>query len=145
MLSRVQLFGAGWTAAHQSSLSITISWSLLKLMSFELVMPSNHLILFVPFSLLQSFPALGSFPMSQFFASGGQIIKASVQHHSFQWISRTDFFKIDWLDILALQGTLKSFLQHHSLKASTLRRSAFFIILLSYSYMTTGKTTALTI
>ena len=81
-----------WTAARQASLSITNSWSLLKLMSIESVMPSNHLILCFPFSSrLQSFQTSGSFQMSQFFTSGGQSIEFQLQHQSFQWIFRTDF------------------------------------------------------
>ena len=91
-LSHVQVFATPWTAACQASLSITISWNLLKLMSIELVMPSNHFILCCPLSSrLQSFPESGSLPTSQFFESGGQSIGASVQHQSLQWIFRTDF------------------------------------------------------
>ena len=91
-LSHVQLFATPCTASYQASLFITISQSLLKLMSIELVMPSNHLIFCCPFfSCLQSFPALGSLPKSQFFASGGQILEFQLQHQSFQWIFRTDF------------------------------------------------------
>ena len=91
-LSRVQLFETPWTAAQQASLSISHSWSLLKLMSIELLMPSNHLILCHPLSFcLQSFPASGSFQMSQLFASGGQSMEFQIQHQSFQGISRTDF------------------------------------------------------
>ena len=93
----------------------------------------------VPFSsYLQSFPASRSFPMSQFFASDGQSIGAQLQHQSFQWIFRTDFFRIDWSDLLAVQGTLKSLLQHHRSKASILQHSAFFIVQLSHPYITTG-------
>ena len=100
----------------------------------------------VPFSsFLQSFPASGSFPMSQFFASGGQSIgvsaSASVLPMNIQdWFP----FKMDWLDLLAIQGTLKSLLQHHSSEASILRHSAFLIVQFSHPYMTIGKTTALT-
>ena len=99
----------------------------------------------VPFSsCLQSFPASGSFPMSHFFTSGGQSIGVQLQCQSFQWIFRTDFLK-DWLlDLLAVQGTLRSVLQHHSLKASVLRCSAFFMVHLTHPHMTTGKTIALT-
>ena len=79
-------------------------------------------------SCLQSFSASGSFPMSQFFTSGGQCIGASASASAFQWIFRTDFLWMDWLDLLAFQGTLNSLLQHHSLKASILWRSAFFIV-----------------
>ena len=90
----------------------------------------------------QSFPALRSFPMSQFFTSGGQTLELQFKHQSFQWIFRTDFFRMDWLDLLAVQGTLKSLLQHHTSKASILLCSAFFIIKLTHPYMTTGKTIA---
>ena len=99
----------------------------------------------VPFSsCLQSFPASGSFPMSRFFTSGDQSIGVQLQCQSFQWIFTTDFLK-DWLlDLLAGQGTLKNVLQHHSLKASILRCSAFFTVHLTHPHMTTGKTIALT-
>ena len=129
----------------QTSLSITNSQSLLKLMSIELVMSSYHLSLCSPFlACLQSFPSSGSLAMSQFFASGGQILEFQLQCQSFQWIFRTDFLK-DWLlDLLAVQGTLRSVLQHHSLKASVLRCSAFFMVHLTHPHMTTGKTIALT-
>ena len=114
-------------------------------MSIALMMPSNHLIL-IPFSSRhQSFPASGSFQMSQFFASGGP------KYWSFSFsispsneYSRLISFRMDWLDLLAVQGNLKSLLQHHSSKASILWCSAFFILQLSHSYMTTGKTIALT-
>ena len=97
----------------------------------------------VPFSSrLQSFPESRSLPMSQFFTSGGQSIGASASA-TFQWIFRTSF-RIDWFDLLAVQGTCKSLLQHHSSKASILQRSAFFIVQLSHPYMTTGKTIPLT-
>ena len=89
-LSRVQLFSTPWTAARQASLSITNSRSLPKFMSIESVMPSNHLILCRPFSCPQSFPASGSFQMSQLFASGGQSIEFQLQYQSFQWTPRTD-------------------------------------------------------
>ena len=105
-------------------------------------MPSNHLILCYPFSsCLQFFPTSGSFQMSQFFTSGGQ---STVQHQSFQWIFRTISFRMDWLDLLAVQGTLKSLLQHHSSKASILQQSAFFKDQLSHPYVTTGKVKPLT-
>ena len=111
-------------------------------MSIELVMPSNHIILCCPLSsCLQSFPASGSFPVSQFFTSGGQSIGVSVSNEHLGLIS----FRTDWLVLLAVQGTLKSLLQHHSSKASILWFSAFFMVQLSYPYMTTGKTIALTI
>ena len=105
-------------------------------------MPSSHLILCCPLSsCLQSFPASGSFPVSQFFTSGGQSIGVSVSNEHSGLIS----FRTDWLVLLAVQGTLKSLLQHHSSKASVLRCLAFFIVQLSHLYMTTGKTIALTI
>ena len=99
----------------------------------------------VPFSCLQSFPASGFFPMSQFFASGGQSIGASTSA-SVLPLNVQDWFplRMDWLDLLAIQGTLKSLLQHHSSKASVLWHSAFFIVQVSYPYMTTGKIIALT-
>ena len=96
----------------------------------------------IPFSCLQSFPASGSFPMSQLFASGGQSIGVSASTSVLPM--NTQFFRMDWLDLLAVQGTLKSLLQHHSSKVSILRCSAFFSIQLSHLYMTTGKTIALT-
>ena len=111
-------------------LSITNSQSLLRLMSIKLVMPSNHLILCRPLLLrLQSFPTSGSFPMSQLFASGGQSIgvsaSVSVLPMNIQdWFS----FRMDWLDLLAIHGTLKSLLQHHSSKPSILQCSAIFIV-----------------
>ena len=99
----------------------------------------------IPFSsCLQSLPASGSFSMSQFFASGGKVLEFQLQHQSVQWIFRTDFLWMDWLELLAVQGTLKSLLQHHSSKTSILWLSAFFIVQLSHSHLTTGKTIALT-
>ena len=99
----------------------------------------------VPFSsCLQSFPASGSFPMNHFFTSGGQSIRISASHQSSQWILGLISFRMGWLDLLAVQGTLKSLLQHHSSKASILQCSAFFTVQLSHPYMTTGKTIALT-
>ena len=133
-LSHVQLFATPWTAACQASLSITNSRSLLKLMSITLVMPSSHLILCCPLLLSPSiFPASGSFPMSQFFTSGGQSIRVftfsiSPSNEHSGLIS----FRMDWLDLLAVQGTLKSLLQHHSSEASKLQHSAFFTVQLSH-------------
>ena len=129
-----------WTGACQASLSITNSWSLLKLMSIELVMPSNHLILLSSPSppVFNSFQASGSFNMSQFFPSVGQRFGASAL------ASVLISFRMDWLDLLAVQGTLKSLLQCHSSKASICHCSAFFMVQLSHPYMTTGKTIALT-
>ena len=125
----------------QASLSITNFQSLRKLMSIESVMPSNHLILCHPLSShIQSFPASGSLPMSQFFASGGQSIDASAANEYSGLIS----FRMDWLDLRAVQGTLKNLFQHHSSKASILQCSAFFIVQLSHPHMTPGKNIALT-
>ena len=146
MLSCVQLFATSWTAAPQAYLSITSSQSLLKLVSIESMMPSNHLILCRPLSsCLKSFPASGSFPVSHFLTSGGQ----SIGSFSFSISPSSEYsglisFRMDWLDLLAVQGTLKSLLQHHSSKASILQHSALFIVQLSHPYMTTGKTIALT-
>ena len=138
-LSHVWLFVTPWTTAHQASLSITNSPSPPKLMPIESVMPSNRLILCRPLLFLPSiFPASGSFQMSQPFASGGQSIGVSAS------TSVLPTNKQDWLDLLAIPGTLKSLLQHHSSKASILQRSAFFIVQFSHPYMTTGKTIALT-
>ena len=108
-------------------------------------MPSSSSSSVVPFSsCLQSLPASGSFPMSQLFPSGGQSIGASASASVLPMNIEGWFFRNDWFDLLAVQGTLKSLLQHHSSKASILRRSAFFIVQHSHPYMTTGKTTALT-
>ena len=139
-----------WTAAGQASLSITISQNLLKLMSIELVMPSSHLIFFIPFSsCLQSFPASRSFPRSQFFASV-KFFTLWPEYWSFSFsislskeYSRLISFRMDWFDLLAVQGTLKSLLQNCSSKASILQYSAFLMAQLSRPYMTTGKTIAL--
>ena len=132
LLSHVQLFAIPWIAACQASLSITNSQSLPKLMPIELVMPSNHLILCHPLpsisSCLQSFPTSGSFQMSQLFTwwpkhwSFSFTISPSNEHPGL--IS----LRMDWLDLLGVQGTLKSLLQHHSSKASILQFSAFFIV-----------------
>ena len=140
LLSCVQLLVTPWTAACQVSLSISNSQSLLfKLTSIESVMPSNHLILCCPLLLSPSiFLSIRVFPMSQFFSSGGQRIGASAL------VSVLPMNIQDWLDLLAVQRTLKNLLQHHSSKASILQRSAFFIVQLSHPYMTTGKTIALT-
>ena len=129
------------TAARQASLSI--SGGLLKLMCTESVMPSNHLILCHPLLLLfQSFPASGYFPMSQFFASGGQ----STGVFSFSISPSNEYSGLICfrMDLPAIQGTLKSLLQHHSSKASILLHSAFLIVQLSHPHMTTGKTIAMT-
>ena len=137
--SHVRLFATPRTALCQASLSITNSRSLPKLMSIESVMPSNHLILCCPLLLLpQSFPALGSFLMSQLFASSGQSIGFSFNISPSNEHPALISFRMDWLDLLAVQGTLKSLLQHHTSKASILQRSVFFMVQLSHSYMTTG-------
>ena len=134
-----------WTAVHQASLSITNSWSLFKLMSIESVMPSNHLILCHPLLLLPSI-----FPRIRVYSNESVLIRWSKYwSFSFSISPSTEYsglisFRIDWLDRLAVQGTLKSLLQHHSSKASILQCSAFFIVQLSHTFMTTVKTTALT-
>ena len=144
-LSRVRLFVTPWTTTHQASLSNTNSRSLLKLMSMKSVMPSNHLILCYPRLLPPStFPASGSLPMSQLFASGGQSIGVSASTSVLPMNTQDWSFRMGWLDLLAVQGTLKSFLQHHSSKASICWCSAFFIVQLSHPYMTTRKTIVLT-
>ena len=134
------------TAARQASLSFTISQSLFKLMSLESVMLSNHLILCHPLLLL---PPI--FPRSLVFSNESALRIRWPKYWSFSFnISpsnehpRLISFRMDWLDLLAVQGTLKSFLQHHASKASILQSSAFFIVQLSHPYMTTGKTIALT-
>ena len=146
LLSCVQLFATPWTAAHHASLSITNSQNLLKLMSTELVMPSNHLILYCPLLLPPS-----NFPSIRVFSKESVLRIRWPKYWSFSFnISpSTEYsglisFRMDWLDLLAVQGTLKSLLQHHSSKASILWYSTFFIAQLSHPYMTTGKTTALT-
>ena len=139
----VWLFVTPWTAACQGSVSIKNSWSLPKLMSIEPLMPYNHLILCHPLLLSPSiFPRV--FSISQFFASGGQSIGFSFSLTPSYEYSGLISFRMDCLELLAVQGTLKSLLQHHSLKASVLWCSAFFMVLLSHPYMTTGKTIALT-
>ena len=144
-LSYVRLFVTSWTVAHQASLTIMNPQNLLKLMSIESVLPSNHLILCCPLLLPSIFPASGSFPMSQFCASGGQSIGALAFSISpSNKYSGLISFRIDWLDLLAVQGSLKSLLQHRSSKASILQCSAFFRVQLSIPCMTIGKTIALT-
>ena len=139
-LSCVWLCAIPWTAAHQASLSFTISWSLFKLMSIESVMPSNHLILF---SCLQSFPVSGAFPMNQLFTSGGQSIGASA---SVLPMNIQDWVPLGLTGLISLQSTGLSWVfSNTSLKALVLPCSAFFMVQLSPPYMTTGKTTALTI
>ena len=139
LFSRVQFIATPWAAARQASLSITNSWSLLKLMSIASVMPSNHLILCRPLLCQPSiFPRIRVFSNELVFTSGGQSIGVSAT------ASGLISFRMDGLDLLAVQRTLKSLLQHHSSKASILQHSAFFIVQLSHPYMTTGKTTGLT-
>ena len=145
LLSRVWLFAAPWTAARQASLSITNSQILFNLMSVESLMPSNHLVL-CPLLLLPSiFPSIRGFSNESVFCirwpkywSFSFTISPSNEH------SGLISFRMDWLDHLAVQGTLKSLLQHHSSKESILWCSAFFTVQLSHPYMTTGKTIALT-
>ena len=145
-LSRVWLFVTPWTVAHQPSLSITNSWSSLKLLSIESVMPSNHCILCCPHLLLPSiFPSIGVFSNESVL----HIRWPKYWNFSFSISSSNEYsglisFRMDQLDLLAVQGTLKSLLQHHSSKASILWHSAFFIVQLSHPYMTTGETIALT-
>ena len=118
--------------------------NLLKLKSIEWVMPSSHLILCHPFYCLQSFLAPGSFQMSHFFASGGQSIGVSASISVLPMNIEDISFRVNCLHLLAVQETLKRLLQHHSLKASILQHSAFFMVQHSHPYMTTGKTTVLT-
>ena len=137
---------APWTAAHQASLSITNTWSSLKLMSIESVIPSNHLILCRPLLLPPPIP-----PSIRVFSNESTLSMRWPKYWSFSFnISPTNenpgliSFRMDWFDLLAVQGTLRSLLQHHSSKASILQHSAFFMVQLSHSYTTTGKTIALT-
>ena len=145
-LSRVRFFETPWTTARQASLSITNSRSLPKPLSIESVMPSSYLILCHPLLFL-----LPIFPRIRVFSNESAVCMRWPKYWSFSFsISPSNehpglvSFRIDWLDLLAVQGTLKSLLQHHSSKASILRLSAFFIVQLSHPYMTTGKTIALT-
>ena len=145
-LSHVWLFEIPWPAARQASLSFTISQSLLRLMSIESVMLSNHLVLCHPFLLLTSI-----FPSIRVFSNESALHIRWPKYWSFIFsISLSNeysgliSFRIDWLDLLAVQRTLKSLFQHHSSKASILWCSAFFMVQLLHPYMTTGKTTALT-
>ena len=145
-LSHVQLFATPWTAACQASLSFTISRRLLKLMSIESVMPSNHLIFCCPLFLLPSiFPSIRVFSNELVFhLRWPKYWSFSLSISPSSEYSGLISFRMDWLDLLAVQGTLKHLLQHHSSKASILWRSAFFIVQLSHPYMTTEKTIALT-
>ena len=139
-LSHVRLFAAPWTAARQASLSNSRSSP--KLMYIESVMPSSHLIFCHPLFLLPPIPpSIRVFSMSQLFAWGGQSIGVSVLASVLPSKEHPGLisFRMDWLDLLAVQGTLKSLLQHHSSKASILWYSAFFTVQISHPYMTTGK------
>ena len=135
------LFATPWTAAHRASLSITSSQSPLKLMSIKSMMPSNHLILCRPLLLLPSI-----FPRFRVFSNESALRIRWPKYWSFSLNTSPSnenpgliSLRMDWLDFLAVQGTLKSLLQHHSSKASILQRSAFFMVQLSHPYMTTGK------
>ena len=145
-LSRVWLFATPWIAARQASLSITNSQSSHKLTSIESVTPSSHLILCRPLLLLPPIP-----PSIRVFSNESTLRMRWPKYWSFSFSISPSIehpglisFRMDWLDLLAVQGTLKSLLQHHSSKASILRHSAFFTVQLSHPYMTTGKTIALT-
>ena len=140
-LSRVRLFATPWTAARQASLSITNSWSLPKLISIESVMPSNHLILCRPLFFLPPIP-----PSIKVFSNESALRMRWPEYWSFSFsiipskeIPGLTSLRMDWLDLLAVQGTLKSLFQHHTSKASILWCSAFFTVQLSHPYMTTGK------
>ena len=146
LLSRVRLFATLWIAARQASLSITNSRSSLRLTFIESVMPSSHLILCCPLFLLPSIP-----PSIRVFSNESTLHMRWPKYWSFSFsiIPSKEHpglisFRMDWLDFLAVHGTLKSLLQHHSSKASILQCSAFFTIQLSHKHMTTGKTIALT-
>ena len=145
-LSHVQLLVTPWTATRQASLSFTVSWSLLKPMSIESVMPSNHLVLCHPLLLLPSI-----FPRIRVLSDESVLCIRWPKYWSFSFTtspsnesSELFSFRMDWFDLLAVQGSLKSLLQHHSSKASTLWCSAFFTVQFSHPYVTTGKTIALT-
>ena len=145
LLSHVWLYVTPWTAVHRASLSFTISLSLLKLVSTELVMPSNHLILYHPLLLLHSI-----FPSIRIFSNESVLHNRWPQYWSFSFtISPSNKYsgctsiRINWFDLFTVQGMLKSLLQHHSSKVSILQCSAFFNVQLSHPYVTTGKTIAL--
>ena len=145
-LSDVWFFATPWIAACQASLSITNLWSSLKLKSIESVIPSSHLILCHPLLLLPPIP-----PSIRVFSNESTLRMRWPKYWSFSCsiipskeIPGLISFRMDWLDLLAVQGTLKGLLQHHSSKASILQHSAFFTVQLSHPYMTTGKTMALT-
>jgi len=143
LLSYVQLFATPWTSAFQASLSFTVSWSLLKLMSTESVMPCNHLIFSCPLLFLPSI-----FPSIKVFSSESALHIRWSNYWNFSFspsnvYSELISCRIDWFDLLALQGNLKSLLQHYNWKASILWHSSFFMVQLSYPYMTTWKNIAL--
>ena len=145
-LNRVWFFATPWTAARQASLSTTNSWGLLKLMSIELVMPSSHLILCRPLLLL---PPIA--PSIRVFSNKSTLRMRWPKYWSFSFSINPSnehpgliSFRMDWVDLLAVQGTLKSLLQYHSSKASIFQGSAFVTVQLPHPYMTTGKTIALT-
>ena len=144
-LSHAQLFAIPWTAARQASLSITNSQSLLKLLSIELMMPSKHLIFCRPLFFPPSI-----FPSIRVFSNESALHIRWPKYWSFSISPSNEYsglisFRIDWFNLLATQGTLKSLLQHHSSKVSILQGSAFFMAQLSHPYMPTGKTATLTI
>ena len=146
LLSHVWLFATPWTAAHQASLSITNSRSLLKLISIKSVRPSNHLILCHPLLLLPSV-----FPSIRVYASESALRIRWPKYWSFSFSisSSSEYwglisFRMDWLNLLAVQGTVKNLLQHHSSEASILQHSAWFTVQFPHPYITTGKTIALT-
>ena len=145
-LSHVLLFATTWTVARQASLSFTISLSLLRLMSIESVMPSNHLILCRPFLLLPSiFPSIRVFSSElALHIRWPKYWSANFSISPSNEYSELISFRMDWLDLLAVQVTRKSLHQHHSSKTSILQHSAFFIVQLSHPYLTTGKTIAFT-
>ena len=147
LLSHVRLFVTPWTAACQASLSLTISQSLPKFMSIELVMLSKHPIRYCPLLLLPS-----TFPSVRVFPNESALCIRWPKYWRFNFnispsgeYSGLISFRMDWLDLLAVQGTLKSLLQHHSLKAPILQHPVFFLVQLSHLYMTTRKTIVLTI
>ena len=144
-VSCVWLSATSLTAALQASLSITNSWSFSNSCPLTQWCHPTISSSVVPFSsCLQSFPISGSFPMSQFFTSGGRLLELQLQHQSFNEYSGFISFRIDWFDLLAEEGTLKRLLHHHNSKALIFRPSAFVMVHLSHLYMTTGKTIALT-
>ena len=145
-LSRVWLFATPWIEPRQASLSITSSWSSLRLTSIKSVMPSSHLILCRPLLLLPPIP-----PSIRVFSNESTLCMRRPKYWSFSFsiIPSKEHpgpisFRMNWLDLLAVQGTLKSLLQHHSSKTSILQHSTFFTVQLSHAYMTTGKTISLT-